>query len=124
MKIRRVIAVSLAVVSMISMLSACGKNTENAEATADTKSKSDAMGRYLEEEVVLPEEGRIMDIKVLDDKTIGVVLTNDEDNMTLWTTKDVGVTWEKEYDVVLDMAKQEHMSRTTDRKSTRLNSSH
>jgi len=114
MKKRKIVAIILVVMLMISMLSGCGKTAKETggEGAVDTKSVSAATGRYLEEEVSLPEEGlRLLDIKVLDDGTIGVAVSNDETGlMSLWSTGDSGQTWDKHYDVPSNVEQQEYMS--------------
>lgn len=111
MKMKRVIALSLAVLLMISMLSACGKDNDNTN--TDTKNDSSAKGRYLESEIALPKEvQRILDVQLLDDGTIGAVTINDKDTMTLWSSKDIGATWEQQYDVPFDKSKEEYIAYT------------
>ena len=112
---RRVIALSLVAILTISMLSACGKGNDNTNdsTNADMQSGSNAMGRYLESELNLPEEGqRVIDIQILEDGSIAVALAS-EDTMTLWSSKDTGATWEKQYDVPLDVAKKEYIANAT-----------
>ena len=81
---------------MISLMSGCTKKED------DLQSNATATGRYLEEEISLPQEGRLLDIQVLEDGAIGNVMTDDEGAMSLWSTTDYGQTWEKEYDIVLE----------------------
>jgi ABC-type sugar transport system, periplasmic component len=115
MKKRKIVAIILVVMLMISMLGGCGKTakeTGSEGAAVDMKNVSAATGRYLEEEVSLPEEGlRLLDIKVLDDGTIGVAVSNDETGlMSLWSTGDSGQTWDKHYDVPSNVEQQEYIS--------------
>ena len=105
---KRVIALTLVAFLMISILSACGNNTGSAQ--GDTQNGSGATGRYIENEIVLPEEGRILDIQGLDDGSIGALLSNSEEIMTLWNSNDAGATWERSYDVPLDAAKSEYVA--------------
>ena len=103
MKMKKVRALSLVMVLVISMLSACGKKADD---VADgSQSRSDAMGRYLEKEIALPEEQIILDIRTLDDGTIGL-LTYNEDGMTMWSSKDIGTMWEEQYRVPSDIEEE------------------
>ena len=96
MKMKKILALSLVAALMISLMSGCTKKED------DLQNGSTAMGRYLEEEIQLPQEGRILDIRVLENGAIGNLMTDDEGMMSLWSTTDYGQMWEKEYDIVLE----------------------
>ena len=93
---KKILTWSLIVAMMISLMSGCTKKED------DLQSNATATGRYLEEEISLPQEGRLLDIQVLEDGAIGNVMTDDEGAMSLWSTTDYGQTWEKEYDIALE----------------------
>ena len=112
MKMRRVIAIILTVILTISMLSACGEKSEDTQAKG--QNGSGAIGRYMETEIALPEEGqRVLDIQNLDDGTIGALVTNNKDTMTLWSSSDMGTTWEQQYQLSLDNKKEEYIANAT-----------
>jgi ABC-type sugar transport system, periplasmic component len=102
---KKILALSLVAALMISLMSGCTKKED------DLQNGSTAMGRYLEEEIQLPQEGRILDIRVLENGAIGNLMTDDEGMMSLWSTTDYGQMWEKEYDIVLE--EEEYVSEAT-----------
>lgn len=75
------------------LLGACGKNEGNdKKGTSASDSKSiQAKGRYLEEEITLPDQtGLIMAIKRMEDKTLRMVAVSG-----IFDSKDDGDTWTK-----------------------------
>ena len=98
MRIRRVIALSLVAILSISMLGGCAKNGDNTSGTKGAEDAQSAMGRYLGEEIALPEGvKRILDIQLMNDGNISGIMGTDEGGMSVWTTLDYGKTWDEQY---------------------------
>lgn len=73
-------------------------------ANTSTGSEAGAMGRYLEEDAVLPEgTAFILDICKQTDGSVNLAISNEAGNRELWNSKDVGKTWEKVSDFPADI---------------------
>lgn len=73
-------------------------------ANTSTDSEAGAMGRYLEEDAVLPEgTAFILDICKQTDGSVNLAISNEAGNRELWNSKDVGKTWEKVSDFPADI---------------------
>ena len=78
---------------IMSLMNGCTKKEESAQ------DSSSATGRYLEREITLPQEGEVLDVRVLDEGVIGALVTDQEESIRLWSTTDYGETWEMEYEL-------------------------
>ena len=85
---------------ILGSLAGCGKKelSGSMDGTANDLEGSRAMGRYIEEEIVLPAEfSDIYDMKKLEDGSIRLAGCSEEREST-WESKDSGNSWEKVYD--------------------------
>ena len=114
MRIRRVIALSLVAILSISILGGCAKNGDNTIGTKGAEDAQSAMGRYLGEEITLPEGvKRILDIQLMNDGNISGIMGTDEGYMSVWTTLDYGKTWYDKYALTVEDMETEFISEAT-----------
>lgn len=111
--ISRTVCLTAAAALALSGLAGCSggsesdtKQQESEKTSGDGKSSaggSGSMGRYLEEEVSLPEgTNRIYDMKKTEDGGIWTAVRT-ETNLSAWKTKDAGGSWEKVYDLPMEV---------------------
>ena len=114
MKKRRVIALSLVAIFIISILGDCAKGSNETSDAKEANDTESAMGRYLGEEIALPEGvKRILDIQLMNDGNISGIMGTDEGQMAIWTTSDYGQTWNEQYDLSVGDTETEFISDAT-----------
>lgn len=92
---KKALSLSLAAVLAVTALGGCSGKGDGAQESIGT-SGGQAMGRYLEEEVSLPEEmEEALDITRLRDGKIRVLGCDTEMAYKVWDSADGGTTWEK-----------------------------
>lgn len=90
----------LSAVLILGSLAGCSKkeSSGNVDGTADDMDGGRAMGRYIEEEVILPVRfSDIYDMKKMEDGSIRLAGCSEE-RKSMWESKDSGNSWEKVYD--------------------------
>ena len=91
--LKRIFSLALAGVLVLGMFSGCGKTTVTDLSQEPTK-ESGAKGRYVEQEMPLPEGGYALDMVQLNDGRIRVAVGKDEATVLLHTTNAEGTEWE------------------------------
>lgn len=89
--IKKAVCLTAAIAITVAGLAGCGKQSED-------KSAEGAMGRYLEEEIALPENtGKILAMERLDDNSLSLFTEDKETGERyLWKSKDSGKSWEED----------------------------
>lgn len=94
--LKKVLGMSLASVISISILTGCagGKGESSGEGAKSTNTS--AMGRFLEEEMKLPEGmSKIINMNTLADGGVRMLAADDQNKSVIWDSKDGGSTWTK-----------------------------
>lgn len=94
--LKKVLGMSLASVISISIFTGCagGKGESSGEGAKSTNTS--AMGRYLEEEMKLPEGmSKIINMNTLADGGVRMLAADDQNKSVIWDSKDGGSTWTK-----------------------------
>ena len=97
---KKCLALTLAVVLVLGCFAGCGKKdaaegTTGAPGTPAENQGNVAMGRYVEQELPLPENGYALDMVQLKDGRIRVAVQKDEFTVLLHTTNADGTDWEE-----------------------------
>lgn len=106
--LKKVITIAMAAALMTASLAGCQEKKEqdipkeqgNSEGVpADTASDQKAMGRYLEEDIQIPEGIlNILAIQKQQDKSVNMATSNEAGNREIWNSTDAGKTWTKKLD--------------------------
>lgn len=94
--LKKVLGISLVSVISISILTGCagGKGESSGEGAKGTNTS--AMGRFLEEEMKLPEGmGKIINMNTLADGGVRMLAADHQNKSVIWDSKDGGSTWTK-----------------------------
>lgn len=94
--LKKVLGMSLASVISISILTGCagGKGESSGEGAKSTNTS--AMGRFLEEEMKLPEGmSKIINMNTLADGGVRMLAADDQNKSVIWDSKDGVSTWTK-----------------------------
>ena len=96
MKIKRILSALLALALMLSCFAGCGKKDELEELDVSIEPSIDtsATGRYVEQEIQLPECNYARDMVMLSDGRLRVVLEEDNGNILICTKGTQENTWE------------------------------
>ena len=95
MKIKRILSVVLAFALVLGCFAGCGKeNKEKAEEALMPSISTTATGRYVEENLWLPESQYAMDMVMLDDGRLRVALQENNGNILICTTTVDRQLWE------------------------------
>lgn len=116
--LKKAFCLSLAAALTMVSLAGCQGNTKSTAGSTEwvsetstnlsTASDTKAMGRYLEEDLVLPEGvSRVMAITKQTDGSILIATINDSLNRELWTSSDAGVNWTKKSDFPKEIQSEE-----------------
>lgn len=117
--LKRATGILLSVILMLGSLSGCsgkenvsnvngGNSDKNPKDKTEEESKETAMGRFLEEEIILPTEFyNIYDMKKLEDGTVRFIGTDGNGIDGAWESKDTGNSWEKVYDFPKELQDEE-----------------
>lgn len=98
--LKKVLGLSLAAVIAVSTLAGCtgGKNDNSGDGAKGTNAS--AMGRYLEEEMKLPEGmSKILQLTKLSDGRVRMLASDGENKTLIWDSEDGGSTWTKVSDL-------------------------
>ena len=91
--LKRIFSLALAAVLVLGVFSGCGKTTVT-ELNPEPTKGSTAKGRYVEQEMPLPESGYALDMVQLNDGRIRVAVYTENDTVLLHTTNADGTDWE------------------------------
>lgn len=106
--IKKVLGLSLAAALSISTLAGCTiGNSDNSGGGAKGTNTS-AMGRYLEEEMKLPQGmSKLINMNTLTDGRVRMLAADDENKSVIWDSKDAGSTWSKVSSLPEEMEKNQ-----------------
>lgn len=104
--LKKVLSLSLAAVIAVSTLAGCASGKSDNSGDGAKGTNASAMGRYLEEEMNLPEGiTKIMSMSKLSDGGIRMLASNAENKSSIWDSKDGGSTWTKVSDFPEELMK-------------------
>lgn len=94
---KRILSVSVAAGLLVAALAGCqGKEGTDGTSGSDGAAEGQAMGRYLEEEVPLPEGMMtVLDMVKMENGSIRLLGGNEGGVYELWDSEDSGASWEK-----------------------------
>ncbi len=98
---KKFVSLALAVALAVGSLAGCGSEKgEDGTGKAEEIGKESAKGRYLEEDVVLPENAdRLLDLVKLEDGVMRIAAVDKEGMAAVWDLGKDNASWEKAYDL-------------------------
>lgn len=94
--IKKVLGLSLAAAISISTLAGCTTGKSDNSGGRAKGTNTSAMGRYLEEEMKLPQGmSKLINMNTLTDGRVRMLAADDQNKSGIWDSKDAGNTWSK-----------------------------
>ena len=98
-KTKQLLSVAAALSLVVTGVTGCGgaKKAEENSQGQNSENSSRAMGRYLEEELPMPEGiSEIVDLQIQEDGTLGMLARTGDGRIQFYKTADQGKTWKEE----------------------------
>lgn len=94
--IKKIMSLALAASLSLGILAGCGQSGDGKDGGKETES---AKGRYLEEDIPLPEQTSVYSMTQMEDGTIRIATNDQEGRGAVWDLKEDDAAWEKVYDL-------------------------
>lgn len=94
--IKKIMSLALAASLSLGILAGCGQSGDGKDGGKETES---AKGRYLEEDIPLPEQTSVYSMTQMEDGTIRIATNDQEGRGAVWDLKEDHAAWEKVYDL-------------------------
>ena len=94
--IKKIMSLTLAASLSLGILAGCGQSGDGKDGGKETES---AKGRYLEEDIPLPEQTSVYSMTQMEDGTIRIATNDQEGRGAVWDLKEDDAAWEKVYDL-------------------------
>ncbi len=94
--IKKIMSFALAASLSLGILAGCGQSGDGKDGGKETES---AKGRYLEEDIPLPEQTSVYSMTQMEDGTIRIATNDQEGRGAVWDLKEDDAAWEKVYDL-------------------------
>lgn len=99
MKMKNIMSIVLAAVLSLGVLTGCGQAGDGSGEKDGSQDTGGAKGRYLEEDIALPEKTSVYGMTRLEDGTLRIAAQDQEGRSAVWELSKGGDTWEKVYDL-------------------------